>query len=80
MAYNVTVLTWGLLRYNDAYVAAGELKNMLDVTKWPLDYFMKAHTSNYKFHAQARGHLVTLSTKRIVKNTKTNKTNNGQFQ
>ena len=82
MAYSVTVLTWGLLRYNDAYVAAGELKNMLDCIKWPLDYFMKAHTSKYEFYAQVRGHLVTLSTTRIVKKnniTKNKKKNNRQF-
>lgn len=59
MAYSVTVLTWGLLRYNDAYVAAGEYKNMLACIKWPLDYFMKAHTSKYEFYAQVRGHFVT---------------------
>ena len=67
MTYSVTVLTWGLLRYNDAYVAAGELKNMFDCIKWPLDYFMKAHTSKYEFYAQVRGHSVTLSTEQIVK-------------
>lgn len=40
MANSVTVLTWGLLRYNDTYVAAGELKNMLDCIKWPLDQWI----------------------------------------
>ena len=54
MAYSVTVLTWGLIKYQDAYIAAGELKNMLDCIKWPLNYFMKAHPSKYQFYAQVR--------------------------
>ena len=54
MASSVTVLTWGLLRYNDAYVAAGEIKNMLDSIKWPLDYFMKAHVSKFELYVQVR--------------------------
>ena len=44
MASSVTVLTWGLIKY----VAAGEMKNMLDCIKWPLDYFMKAHSSKFE--------------------------------
>lgn len=54
MASSVTVLTWGLLNYKDAYVAAGELKNMLDSIKWPLDYFMKAHPSKFELYVQVR--------------------------
>ena len=65
MAYSVTVLTWGLLRYNDAYVEAGELKNMLDCIKWPLDYFMKAHPSKYEFYAQVGEHLIAIDTSRL---------------
>lgn len=54
MAYSVTVLTWGLIKYQDAYIDAGELKNMLDCIRWPLNYFMKAHPSKYEFYAQVR--------------------------
>ncbi|RMX51380.1 hypothetical protein pdam_00011347, partial [Pocillopora damicornis] len=52
MASSVTVLTWGLLKYKEAYIAAGELKSMLDCIKWPLDYFMKAHTSKFELYVQ----------------------------
>lgn len=43
MAFSTTLLTWGLFEYREAYLAAGELQNMLSCIKWPLDYFIKAH-------------------------------------
>ena len=52
MAYSVTMLSWGLVEYRDAYRDAGELSYMLDSIKWPLDYFMKAHTSREEFSGQ----------------------------
>ncbi len=58
MAGSVTVLTYGLLEFWDAYEASGELDNMLDCIKWPLNYFIKAHVSPDKFYGQvADGHL-----------------------
>ena len=54
MAYSTTVLTWGLLEYRDAYQASGELADMLDCIKWPLDYFIKAHTSKFEFYGQVK--------------------------
>ena len=41
MAFSVTMLSWGLVEYRDAYEDAGELNYMLDCIKWPLDYFKK---------------------------------------
>ena len=52
MASSVTVLAWGLIQYRDAYQAAGELNAMLDCIKWPLDYFIKAHTAKFEFYGQ----------------------------
>jgi len=46
MAFSTTLLLWGLLRYPEAYAAAGELDNMLSCVKWPLDYFVKAHNKD----------------------------------
>lgn len=46
-------------------MAAGELKNMLDCIKWPLDYFMKAHPSKYEFYAQVGEHLIAIDTSRL---------------
>ena len=52
MAYSVTMLSWGLIEYRDAYEAAGELAYGLDCIKWPLDYFIKAHVGKNKFYGQ----------------------------
>ncbi|KAK2174573.1 hypothetical protein NP493_792g00000 [Ridgeia piscesae] len=52
MAYSVTMLSWGLIEYRDAYQAAGELAYGLDCIKWPLDYFIKAHVGKNKFYGQ----------------------------
>ncbi|OWF46713.1 endoglucanase 13-like [Mizuhopecten yessoensis] len=41
MASTTTLLVWGLIRWPDAYQAAGQLDNMYDSVKWPLDYFLK---------------------------------------
>lgn len=44
MAYSATILLWGLIRWPDAYEAAGELKNMRDNIRWALDFFVKVKT------------------------------------
>ena len=67
MASSVTVLTWGLLNYKEAYIAAGELKSMLDCIKWPLDYFMKAHTSKFELYVQVRVEWIASSTRELLK-------------
>ena len=54
MAYSTAVLAWGLVEYRDAYQASGELDNMLDCIKWPLDYFIKAHTAKFEFYGQVK--------------------------
>ncbi|XP_041377751.1 uncharacterized protein LOC121390096 isoform X2 [Gigantopelta aegis] len=41
MAFSTTTLLWGLIRFKDGYVASGELANMYDSIRWPLDYFIK---------------------------------------
>ncbi len=43
MSFSVTTLAWGVLEYWDAYVTAGELDNVVDSIKWPLDYLIKCH-------------------------------------
>ncbi len=52
MAYSATILLWGVLRYPDAFAAAGELDNMRDAVRWPLDYFIKAHTKKRELYVQ----------------------------
>ncbi|CAL1530776.1 unnamed protein product [Lymnaea stagnalis] len=41
MASTSTLLLWSLIRFKDGYVKAGQLDNMYDMIKWPLDYFLK---------------------------------------
>ena len=52
MAYSTTVLTWGLLEYWDGYKRSGELEQILDCIKWPLDYLLKANVGNDEFVVQ----------------------------
>ena len=52
MAYTITVLSWGLIQYKDAYKAAGQYNNALDSIKWGTDYFIKCHPSKYVFYGQ----------------------------
>ncbi|KAH9505673.1 hypothetical protein Btru_055476 [Bulinus truncatus] len=42
MASSAEFLLWSLYKWKDAYVAAGQLNQMYDMIKWPLDYFLKA--------------------------------------
>ncbi len=37
----MTVLAWGLIDYEDAYIKAGELENGRKAIKWGTDYFIK---------------------------------------
>jgi hypothetical protein len=46
MAAATTVLSWGLDRWKDAYIQAGQLELMYDSIKWPLDYFLKCWIEN----------------------------------
>ena len=61
MAASVTVLAWGLLEFKDAYQDAGELENMLDSIKWPLDYLIKCHTAKFELYGQVRGFCLSFS-------------------
>ncbi|CAC5363303.1 E3.2.1.4 [Mytilus coruscus] len=37
----VTLLTWSLLQYKDAYKASGQLDDMYDCIRWPLEWLLK---------------------------------------
>ena len=41
MAFATTTLLWGLIRFEDGYTTSGELDNMYNSVRWPLDYFLK---------------------------------------
>eukprot|EP00624_Nannochloropsis_granulata_P000151 evm.model.NODE_10548_length_9450_cov_24.264868.1 len=52
MAYSMCILIWGLIRYEDAYSAAGELQHMRQTVKWGLDFLVKSHTGESEFYVQ----------------------------
>ena len=52
MAWSVTTLAWSIIEYREAYRSAGELDNVLDSIKWPLDYFIKCHVSDNELFGQ----------------------------
>ncbi|CAG2163280.1 unnamed protein product [Oppiella nova] len=52
MAFTMTVLSWSLVDYEDAYKKAGELENVRNAIKWGTDYFLKCHTSDTEFYGQ----------------------------
>ena len=60
MAFSTTLLCWGLIEYQNAYTAAGELQTMLDSVKWPLDYFIKAHVTTNALYGQVRSVFLLL--------------------
>jgi hypothetical protein len=45
MASSLTLLSWGVLEYRDAYEKSGQLEPMLDELRWAADWFVKAHTA-----------------------------------
>ncbi|XP_006814163.1 uncharacterized protein LOC100369168 [Saccoglossus kowalevskii] len=49
MAFSVTVLSWGIVDYYDAYVAAGEAEHAVKSLKWATDYLIKCHIAKYEF-------------------------------
>ena len=58
MAWSVTTLNMGILRYKDAYNKCGQYATALDGVKWPLDWLVKAHPSADTFYAQVSTSLI----------------------
>ncbi len=52
MAYTATVLAWGAIEYEDAYVSSGQLQHLKNNLRFVCDYFMKAHTGPNEFYGQ----------------------------
>ena len=50
---SATLLAWGLAQWRDSYQAAGQLDEMLDLIRWPMDYFLKCWRSDdLEYYAQ----------------------------
>lgn len=46
MASSMTMLSWGVEEYRDAYSQIGQLDEALDAIKWGTDYILKAHVTD----------------------------------
>ncbi|XWS27806.1 hypothetical protein CRYUN_Cryun25bG0011600 [Craigia yunnanensis] len=44
MAFTITMLSWGVIEYEDEIAGAGEYSHTLEAIKWGTDHFIKAHT------------------------------------
>ncbi|XP_063408594.1 endoglucanase E-4-like [Mytilus trossulus] len=52
MAATTTLLGWSLLEYPDAYRASGQLGEMFDCIRWPLEWLLKCHTGENELYVQ----------------------------
>ena len=52
MAFTTTVLSWGVLEYEEAYEKSGQLNHVLEAIKWATDYFIKCHVSEFEVYGQ----------------------------
>ncbi|XP_018568194.1 uncharacterized protein LOC108908596 isoform X2 [Anoplophora glabripennis] len=52
MAFATTILSWGVIKYKDAYQAADQYTEVLDAIKWSTDYFIKCHVSKNELYGQ----------------------------
>lgn len=43
LAFTVTLMSWGVVKYSDAYDAAKQLPFALDGIKWGIDYLIACH-------------------------------------
>ena len=43
LCFSMTMLSWSLIEYRDAYLAAGEYRNAISALKWGMDYILKTH-------------------------------------
>ncbi|KAI0239880.1 Endoglucanase A, partial [Lamellibrachia satsuma] len=62
MAYSVTVLATGMLIGREAYERTGQLDDMFDSIKWPLDYLLKCHIGPNQFYAQVGNYTMKNNT------------------
>ena len=57
MASFTTVMAWGAIDYEKAYIKAGELQNVRDAIRWSTDYFIKVRfpipLSHYSLHLRS---------------------------
>ncbi|CAF4039001.1 unnamed protein product, partial [Adineta steineri] len=45
-----SVLAWGVIDYEDAYVKADQIEYVRDAIRWSTDYLIKAHVNEHEFY------------------------------
>lgn len=45
-------MIWGVLEFGDAWSKSGEMANIIDTVKWPLDYLLKCHPDENTYYVQ----------------------------
>ena len=49
LAFTVTMLSWSMIEFREAFEAAGEYEKMLKELKWGTDFLIRAHISKFEF-------------------------------
>ena len=66
MAYSMTMLSWGVKEYQNAYSRSDQLDEALEAIKWGTDYFLKAHVNEdgqtIAFYGQVGDKYIEIST------------------
>lgn len=57
MAFTITMLSWGVIKYGEQIGDAGEYGHALEAIKWGTDYFIKAHAQPNVLWAQVNNPL-----------------------
>ncbi|KAJ9588698.1 hypothetical protein L9F63_018012 [Diploptera punctata] len=52
MAFTATLLSWGVIDYEEGYTKADSLEDARKAIKWATDYFLKCHVSEFEFYGQ----------------------------
>ncbi|KAG0713792.1 Endoglucanase 16 [Chionoecetes opilio] len=52
MAFSATMLSWGLIDFEQGHSKAGELTHGRAAVRWATDYFLKAHTQTQELYGQ----------------------------
>jgi len=52
MSATTTLLAWSLIEFRDAYISSGQLGEMYDCIRWPLEWMIKCHTGPNELYVQ----------------------------
>ena len=59
-AFTTTLLGWGVIDYKAEYEHSGEYINALNMIRWPLEFFIRAHTGQFTTEKITQNSLLVL--------------------